>query len=194
MNIKMKLISLARRNPLLKLGYKKCGKKSVIYKPLIVLNKKYLSLGDRVTIREGARIELLSEWYEHKFSPQIMIGSDTSFEQNCHIISAGTIKIGENCVFSARVFITNVDHDYSRINTNILKQNLIVKDVTIGNNCFFGMDSKVFSGVTIGDNVIVGANALVTKDIPPYSVVVGSPAKIIKKYDFNLNRWVPYNE
>ncbi len=86
--------------------------------------------------------------------------------------------------------ITNIDHNYEKLNTPSCEQGITVTDVKIGNYCFVGMNAKIFPGVTIGDNVIVGANSIVTHDIPSYSVVVGAPAKIIKKYDFDKKHWI----
>ena len=86
--------------------------------------------------------------------------------------------------------MSTCSHTYSFVNIPITSQKLESKPVKIGNNCFIGMDVKVFPGVTIGDNVIIGANSIVTQDIPSFSVAVGSPAKVIKMYDFNTNRWI----
>ncbi len=190
MNIKHLKKALARRNPLLKIGYGKCGAKTLVYKPLLISGKKSIYLGEKVSIIDGARIEVLKKWGNQKFDSYLKIGDNTSFEQGCHIISAGKIEIGSNCVFSARTYISNCNHDYSTIGKNVLTQPLIVKNVKIGNSCFVGMDVKIFPGVTIGDNVIIGANSIVMKDIPGNSVVVGNPARIIKKYDENSNQWV----
>lgn len=182
-------MNISRKNIFKRIFYGKCGRNSVIYKPLVIVNKRNIYLGNNVSFFCGARIECINEWENSPYEGKLIIGDNTSFEQNAHIISAGKIIIGSNCVFSARVLITNINHDYSKIDCNVLKQDLIVKDVKIGNNCFFGMDSKVFPGVSIGDNVIVGANTIVTQNVPSYSVVVGCPARVIKKYNFDKKRW-----
>ena len=85
--------------------------------------------------------------------------------------------------------ISSIVFDYLFIGKKVHEQDLIVSDVKIGNYCFIGMDVKVFPGVTIGDNVIVGANSIVMNDIPSYSVCVGVPAKVIKKYNFHTKQW-----
>ncbi len=64
-----------------------------------------------------------------------------------------------------------------------------MKETIIGNNCFVGTGAKIMAGVHMGDNVIVGANAVVTKDVPAYSIVAGVPAKVIKKYNFETKKW-----
>lgn len=192
MNFRRIRMALARRNPFLKIGYAKCGKHSLIYKPLLIDKKSGIYLGNYVSFLDGARIDIIDNWLNERYDSKVIIGNNTSFEQNCQITSAGIVKIGENCCFSARVLITNLDHSYSKIGINVLKQEIVVRDVTIGNNCFFGMDSKVFSGVNIGDNVIVGANTIVTHNVPSNCVVVGCPGKIIKKYNFEKAKWEKY--
>ena len=149
--------------------YKKFGKMSCIYKPLMINGRKYISIGKYCNISEGARLEAISKWGNQNLNPSIEIGDNTSIENFLHLIAA--------------------DHDYLFIGKKVHEQDLIVSDVKIGNYCFIGMDVKVFPGVTIGDNVIVGANSIVMNDIPSYSVCVGVPAKVIKKYNFHTKQW-----
>lgn len=172
-----------------KMSYKQFGKKSIIYKPLFITGKKYISIGKNVTIRNNARIECISKWNQKQYDPLITIGDNTIFEQDSHIISNAKLEIGANCLFSARVFITTCEHNYNKIGVPIIQQDLSDQSVSIGNNCFIGMDAKIFPGVKIGENVIIGSNAIVMEDIPSFSVAIGAPAKVIKKYDFNEKKW-----
>ncbi len=172
--------------------YKKLGKKAVFFKPIRVYGKKYISLGENVRFGEYARIEALDSRRGQKFNPEIVIGSGTTFEQYAHITCASKLYIGKNCTFTSRVMVTTISHKYDNVNQTILNNDLETSDVIIGNNCFFGMDTKVFPGVTIGDNVIVGANAIVMNDLPSYTVCVGIPARPIKKYNFELKVWEKY--
>lgn len=187
-------IGIKKRLSFLRFKYGKFGKKSLIFKPLIVTGKKNIFIGDNVIIAEFSRIEVISTWNEQKFQPKLEIGNNTHFEQLSHIVCTDVLKIGHDCTISSKVFITTCNHVYQNINQNILSQALDSKEVVIGNNCFIGMDVKIFPGVHIGDNVIVGANSLILEDIPDYSVVVGSPAKVIKKYNFNTKCWEKVKE
>lgn len=65
-------------------------------------------------------------------------------------------------------------------------------DIYVGANCFFGYGSQVLGNVRIGHGCVIGAGAVVRKDIPPFSLVVGNPARIIKRFDFTINQWVPW--
>ena len=178
------------RYPFCKLIYKEYGFKSLIYRPIRLSGRKYISLGKSVNIWKSARIECISDWEGAKFTPNLKIGDNTSFEQNAHITCAGNIEIGHDCVFLGYAMVTNIDHDYRELNKNVLRQKIIVSDVKIGNYCFVGMNAKIFPGVTIGDNAIIGANSVVTHDVPSFSVVAGAPARIIKRYDFGKKEWV----
>jgi acetyltransferase-like isoleucine patch superfamily enzyme len=62
--------------------------------------------------------------------------------------------------------------------------------VTIADDVWIGGNVVILAGISIGKHAVIGAGSVVTKDVPPYSVVVGNPAKIVKKYDFNLNAWI----
>ena len=177
-----------------RLQYKIFGKNSVINKPLMLSGKKYMEIGNKVTIRDGARIEMISEWNHKEYHPSLQIGDGTVIEQSLHLICSDIIRIGKDCLFSSRCFITSVDHEYFDIGTAILQQDIVSQEVIIGDNCFFGMDVKVFPGVHIGNNVIVGANSIVMNDIPAYSVCVGVPARVIKTYNFETKTWVKIEE
>ena len=62
--------------------------------------------------------------------------------------------------------------------------------MTIADDVWIGGNVVILAGISIGEHAVIGAGSVVTKDVPPYSVVVGNPAKIVKKYDFNLNVWI----
>lgn len=176
-----------------KLSYKKLGKNSVVYKPMMVRGRKYISLGKNCFIRNGARIEVIKENCTDKFYPELIIGDYTTFEQRLHLTCADKITIGSNCVFSANVYITDLDHIMDNSTDNILNQGLRTKEVSIGNNCFIGMGSFIFAGTKLGNNVIVGANTILKGEYPDDVMVVGGhdgKARIIKKYDKNEKKWI----
>lgn len=169
--------------------YGQFGRRSCIYRPLFVIGKKHIRLGDKVFIRNGARIECVAKWGNEKYSPAISIGSGTVIEQFAHIISAGKLTIGEGCVISSNVFISNVEHSFECVDKSVMEQPLIVKDVEIGKHCFIGTGAKILAGSRIGDHVIIGAGSVVKGDVPSYSVIAGVPARIIKKYNFETKQW-----
>jgi len=169
--------------------YGSIGKKTYIISPIGIVGKKRIFLGNNVVINEFSRIEAISKWNSLNYNSKIIVGDNTSFSQFLHITTASSINIGSNCCFASRCMITTIDHLYDEINVKVTSQNITTNDVIIGNYCYFGMDVKIFPGVVIGDNVIVGANSIVLHDLPSYTVCVGIPAKPIKKYNFDSGKW-----
>jgi acetyltransferase-like isoleucine patch superfamily enzyme len=174
-------------------SFKSFGKGSVIQKPLLLSYPKYITVGKNCLIRKNIRLEPVEAYGNENYYPNIIIGNNTSIEQNCHIVSAKKVNIGNNVTISAFVFITDLDHGHELIDTHILNQPISVKETSIGDYSFVGIGAKVMAGVKIGKQCIIGANSVVTKDIPDYSVVVGIPARIIKRYNFDTKAWEKTN-
>lgn len=156
----------------------------------MIYNRKCIFIGNNVNIRMGLRIEPITNRINQTFNPKIFIGNNTTIEQYCHITCANKVKIGNNVTVSGFVYITDLNHDYRIIDKGILQQSLLIYKTEIGDESFIGMGAKIMAGVKIGKHCIIGANSVVTKDIPDYSVVVGIPAKIIKHYDFGKKEWI----
>ena len=123
------------------------------------------------------------------FSPKLIIEDFVHTEQRCQIFCANYLRIGKNTVLSSDIFITDVVHNYKDINTNVLRQNLISGKTLIGDFCFIGTGVKIIKPVKIGNHVIIGANSVITNDIPSYCVVAGNPGRIIKTYNFKTKNW-----
>lgn len=185
---------IKKRLSFLNFRYKKFGKRSIIYKPILISGKKYISIGDNVMIRNGARIEAIHTHNNVIYDCSIFIGNNTNIEQGFHCTSAGVLKIGNNCDILPYVLITNINHTYNQIDRNVNENDFEVKDTIISDNCFIGMNAKIFPGVHIGKNVIIGANSIVMNDVDDYCVVAGTPAKVIKKYDFEKKEWLKVKE
>ena len=175
--------------------YGALGSNSIIDKPLMIENKKYIFIGNKCLIRGGARITTIPCWYikgkkKQSFSPRLIIEDNVSVEQYVHINCGNSVRIEKDCTISSDVFITDVDHSYENINEKVLNQPLITYETVIGEGSFLGTGVKVMAGVKIGKHCVIGANAVVSKDIPDYSVAVGIPAKVIKLYDFENKIWL----
>jgi len=158
---------------------------SYIGKPIFIGNFKRIFIGKRVRIFPGARIEIVDQNSSIVFEDNISIG------QNLHIISASgqELRIGKNTTFSANVFVTNIDHKYDEINKHILEQPLVSAKTHIGENCFIGYGAVIQAGTILGKQCIVGANAVVRGHFPSYCVIVGVPARIVKRYDDKSGVW-----
>ena len=119
------------------------------------------------------------------FKPEIIFGDGSSIGGECHISSVNKIIIGKNVLLGRK--ITLVDNSHGKLTLEDLKLKPTARDLTsngpiiIKNNVWIGDKATVLPGVIIGENSIIGANAVVTKNVPPNSVVVGVPGKVIKK-------------
>ena len=109
----------------------------------------------------------------------IQIGSNVSINQGTFIIAQSSIVIGNDCRIGEYVSIRDNDHEWRDSNTLIRLQGFVSSDVRIGNDVWIGRSATICKGVSIGDGAIIGSNAVVTKNVLPYSVVAGVPAKII---------------
>lgn len=168
--------------------YGKFGKNSRIVKPMRIFGKRHIYIGNSVHILNGARIEAVSKWRGKPLSPKLRIGDGTSIEQSCHIIAADELKIGRNCCFSAYVYVADCSHKYVP-GKSALETELDINRTSVGDGVFIGIGAKIMPGVCLGDGCIVGANAVVTHDIPPYCAAAGVPARVIKKYNFETKKW-----
>ena len=163
------------------------GFPSYIGKPIYIGNFKRIFIGKRVRIFPHARIECLNDQSSIIFEDNISIG------QNLHITSGDELRIGKNSTIAENVFITNIDHDYQELDKHILEQKHIVKKTNIGENCFIDYGAVIQAGTILGKQCIVGANAVVRGEFLPYSVIVGIPARVVKRYDEKSGVWKKTN-
>lgn len=163
--------------------FKHIGNRTYMGKSCFIEGCKRISIGNRTRIFPGVRMEAIGVG-------EITIGDNCAIEQNVHIISCEkALSIGDNTTISANVFISNVDHDYDDITNSVMDQKLIVKDTQIGEGCFIGFGATILPGTILGNHCVVGANSVVKGTFPNNCVIVGSPGKIVKKYDMELKQW-----
>ena len=146
--------------------------------------------GGYCVVNQRAAICPLHEHLGTKYPSNIIIGNRVSIGAYDRIASAYSVTIEDDVVFAAFVHITDHSHGYEDISKPVMQQPIIHKGpVVIKKGAWLGFGAHVLSGVTIGENSVVAANSVVTKDVPPYTVVGGNPAKIIKQYNFITNKW-----
>jgi len=121
----------------------------------------------------------------------LSIGKGCTFGYHNHITCVQSVVIGEHVLTANNVYISDNIHEYEDIERPIMHQNVKFKSaVAIGSGSWLG-ENVCIIGASVGKNCVIGANAVVTHDIPDYSVAVGSPAKVIKQYNFESKSWVP---
>lgn len=167
-------------------AYAHLGSGALIQSPLMVGGAKRMSIGSNVRIWHGARLEVFGS----EASVVLQIGSRTSIQPFVHIGVAVGVEIGEDCLFASYVYITDHDHFSPNPYIPVRKSDVLVAaPVRIGSGVWLGERVCVLKGVTIGDGAIVGAASVVTKDIPPRSIAVGSPARVVKRWNDDTNAW-----
>lgn len=159
---------------------------SYIGKPLFILGLKKIFIGKKVRIFPNVRLEV------HGANSKITIGDNVGIAQNVHITSGSNLVIGKNTTILANVFITNIDHDYRELGVPILEQKNVIRETIIGENCFIGIGAAIQAGTILGKQCIVGTNSVVRGNFPDYCVIVGNPAKIIKQFNFETQKWEKY--
>jgi acetyltransferase-like isoleucine patch superfamily enzyme len=146
----------------------------------------FIGPGVALQIGRGGRIELGRwSWLGHGTKIRchegvVSIGAKTVLGQECTISAYQHVSIGRECVVADRVMLIDFDHGVVEVDRPIRLQGIYKRDVRVGNNVWIGYGACILRGVTIGDNAIVGASAVVTKDVPANAVVAGIPARVIR--------------
>ena len=157
---------------------------------VVINNPQCIHLGNLVGIGDNSFLGPVVRYAGKTYTPIIKIGDNTGIGKNCSLAAINRVEIGKNVLFAGHVHITDHSHGYENIELPIAKQQLISKGaVVIEDNCWLGFNCEILSGVHIGKNSVVGARAVVTHDVPPYSIVAGNPAKLIKQFNFETQKW-----
>jgi len=151
-----------------------------------ISNPENISIGDNVSINYGT-------WIAARPFPNctslLEIGNNTIIGRYNHIYASTSIKIGNSVLFADKVYVSDNLHEYEDITRPILEQPIKQLElVNIGDESWIGEHVSII-GASIGKHCVIGANSVVTHDIPDYSVAVGVPAKVIKRYNHISKKW-----
>ena len=149
------------------------------YAEVNCLSSKKIILGNRVSIGKFAIIRP-SNSYGGEIGEGLKIGSNSNIGPYSYIGCSVYIEIGDNVMISPRVSIYAENHVFNSTAIPMKQQGVNKQFVIIGDDCWIAANSIILAGVTIGKGSVVAAGSVVTKDVPPYSVVAGVPAEIIK--------------
>ncbi|HEY8778430.1 MAG TPA: acyltransferase [Solirubrobacterales bacterium] len=139
-----------------------------------------LQIGRQGTIRFGRFVWIGDETKIRCHEGVVEIGDKTVIGQECTISAYQRVQIGEQCVIADRAMFIDFDHGIAEVERPIRVQGIYKRDTVVGSNVWIGYGACVLRGVRVGDNSVVGTNAVVTKDVPANAVVGGVPAKVIR--------------
>lgn len=162
--------------------------------PIVIRGRKFIDFGKSLTTGVGCRFDCFLG--ANPSAKKLVFGHNVQLNDYVHIVAMDSVKIGDNVLMASHIFISDNSHgsykgDENDTNPNVppIKREYATAPVSIGDNTWIGEGVIIMPGVTIGKGCVIGGHSVVSKSIPDFSVVVGSPAKVIKKFDFIDNRW-----
>lgn len=166
--------------------FKSIGKDTIIEPYLMkITGGKYISIGSNGHIDKAVRLSAWDSYDDNVYSPEITIGDNCRIGAFSHITAINKIQIGDNLLTGKDILITDNSHGTTTREMLEISPNMRPLEskgpVIIGDNVWIGEKASIMPGVTVGRGAIIAANAVVTRDVPPYCVVGGNPARIIKQ-------------
>jgi acetyltransferase-like isoleucine patch superfamily enzyme len=145
---------------------------------LEALREGRLEIGPQVLLEPGV-------WITAPGAAMVRIGGGTFLNQGVMVAAAELVEIGQHCMFANGCFVTDASHRFDDPDQPVPWQGFTSKGPTrIGDNVWCGAHVVVTSGVTIGERSVIGANSVVTSDVPPFSIAAGVPAKLIRAIEY----------
>jgi acetyltransferase-like isoleucine patch superfamily enzyme len=159
----------------------KKGKRSIIRRTarIDVMPFRKFEIGDRTIIEDFVCI--------NNGIGDIIIGNDVMI--GIGSVLTGPVTVGNNVIMAQHVGISGLNHGYLDIHTPIRDQKCTALQVTIEDDCWIGTNAVITAGVTIGKHAVVAGGSVVTKDVPPFSVVGGNPARLLRQYNEASGEW-----
>jgi len=167
--------------------FKSLGRAAYLYSPFRVDGQHNVEIGALSVFQGGSWLYCIGI---DGGPAQLSIGKGCVFGYNNHVTAVAEVVIGDHVLPANNVYISDNLHGYEDVDVPIMHQPVRVKrPVHIGSGSWIG-ENVCIIGATVGKNCVIGANAVVTSDIPDYSVAVGAPAVVIRRYDGEKRQWI----
>lgn len=155
------------------------GRHARIVWPLRLVGLRHMHLADDVTLQVGAYVAVLPATPD---APGLVVGRGTLIGNHAHIVATRRVEIGEKVLIADRVYLSDNLHEYHDVTLPVMDQPLRqLADVVIGDGAWIG-ENVCIVGARVGSHSIVGANSVVTRDVPDFCVAAGAPAVIVRRY------------
>lgn len=169
------------------------GKDVYIEGGVVINRPRFVHLGDRVRIKRNTSINLHPPDKRSR-EGLLFIGNDVIISEGCIISACHRIVIEENVGISPYVMIIDNSRKPGDVIRPSKEQEIQAGRIHIGADSWIAYNACILPNVTIGRHCIIGALSVVNSDVPPYSVAVGSPARVVKRYDFDCKEWIKTEE
>jgi len=141
---------------------------------LEALREGRLEIGPQTLLEPGV-------WITAPGEARVRIGAGTFLNLGVMVAALARVEIGDHCMFANGCFVTDADHRVDDPTRPITWQGFTTRGPTrVGDNVWCGANVVITGGVTVGERCVIGANAVVTTDLPPFSVAVGAPARVVR--------------
>lgn len=178
--------------------FQKCGSLNLA-RPFFMAGFSYITIGKNFKAGPGLRLEAVNSYDGQVFEPELVIGDNVRVNDYVHISCTNKVVIGNNVLMASKIFISDHNHGYYDDGHKAEQESPLVppakrqltgdSSVIIEENVWLGEFVTVLPGAHIGKGTVVAANTVVRGEIPPYSIIAGVPAKVVKKYDFEKECW-----
>ncbi|WP_317042156.1 LbetaH domain-containing protein [Tenacibaculum jejuense] len=162
--------------------------------PIIIRGRKSIDFGKGLTTGIGCRIEAYPDKLRN--DKLIVFGDNVQLNDYVHITAMNKVVIGNNVLMASKIYISDCSHGFyeggerdSSPESIPIDREYKINFIVIEDNVWLGEFVSVLPGVRIGKGSIIGANSVVTKDIPSNSIAIGVPAKVIKKFNLETKKW-----
>ena len=161
--------------------------------PIAIHGREFIDFGEKLTTGVGCRFDCFGNLNN---SIKLKFGKNVQLNDYVHIVAMENVYVGDNVLMASHVFIS--DNSHGSYNCNFLdsdpripptERDYVTAPVKICGNVWIGEGVCIMPGVTIGEGCVIGAHSIVSRDIPAFSIAVGTPAKVIKLYNFETKQW-----